>query len=216
VGVYSRDAATGALTQRADGSGCIVTGNLAGCTTGRQLAGANAVTVSADDDNVYVTSLISNSVTSFRRAADGGLSQLKGTAGCVKDATSTGCSLGHALSAPEGIAAAPGGSRVYAAAFNSGAVDTFSRADGAGALTQKPAGAGCVAKARTSSCLRGHSMHGVGGVAVSPDGKHVYATAFASDSLGVFQLAKIRRPGCAAGASSAGPAACAPPRRASS
>ncbi len=47
------------------GRGCIVDAALAGCTTGVQLSGANAVAVSPDDDDVYVTSLLSNSVTSF-------------------------------------------------------------------------------------------------------------------------------------------------------
>ena len=70
--MLARDASTGALTQATDGTGCIVQSALAGCTTGAQLAGANAVAVSPDDSSVYVTSLTSNSVTSFTRTATTG------------------------------------------------------------------------------------------------------------------------------------------------
>ncbi len=41
---------------------------LSGCTAGRQLDGANAVAISPDGDDVYVTSLFSNSVTAFTRS----------------------------------------------------------------------------------------------------------------------------------------------------
>ena len=205
LNAFSRDPSTGALTQMGD-------------TAGRELLGANAVAISPDDDNVYVTSLFSNSVTSFDRASSGSLTQLSGTKACVKDGRSVGCSLGHGLSAPEGLTVAPGGTRVYVAAFNSGAVDTFTRDVDSGALVQKPVGAGCVAKQGTAGCLRGRSLHGVGSVATSPDGKYVYASAFESDAVGVFKLGKTRKPGCASRAATrrAGPAACAGRRRASS
>ncbi len=65
--VLSRDRATGALTQATDGSGCISNAPADGCTTGVQLGGANAIAVSPADDSVYVTSLFSNSLTSFAR-----------------------------------------------------------------------------------------------------------------------------------------------------
>jgi DNA-binding beta-propeller fold protein YncE len=178
--VFSRDGSTGALTQM-------------GRASGRELLGANAVAISPDDDNVYVTSLFSNSLTSFKRGTSGGLTQLKGTSACVKDSRAVGCSLGHGLSQPEGLTVALGGASVYAAAFGTGAVDTFTRDADSGAVVQKPAGAGCVGKAGNGGCLRGHSMHGVGGVATSPDGKFVYATASKSDAVGVFKLARKKR-----------------------
>ena len=94
--------------QATDGSGCIVDTPLSGCTTGTQLAGANAVAVSPDDDDVYVTSLISNSLTSFTRAADtGALTQQSGTSACVIYVFAVGCSLGRALEragGPRGLA----------------------------------------------------------------------------------------------------------------
>ncbi len=135
---FSRNPSTGALMQATDGTGCMVDAALSGCTTATQLAGANAVAVSPDDDDVYVTSLISNSLTSFTRAADtGALTQQSGTSACVIYVYAVGCSLGRAFSAPEGLAVAPDGTSVYATAFKSNAVDVFDRNTSSGALIQK-------------------------------------------------------------------------------
>ena len=108
LGVFTRNPSTGALTQATDGTGCIVNSPLSGCTTGTQLSGANAVAVSSDDDNVYVTSLVSNSLTTFNRAASTGqLTQQTGTSACVIYVLAVGCSLGRAFSAPEGSPSRP-------------------------------------------------------------------------------------------------------------
>jgi sugar lactone lactonase YvrE len=113
LGVLSRNPSTGALTQATDGTGCIVNSPLAGCTTGTQLGGANAVTVSPDDDNVYVTSLLSNSLTTFDRApSTGQVTQQTGTSACVVYVLAIGCSLGRAFSAPEGLAVSSDGASV--------------------------------------------------------------------------------------------------------
>ena len=105
----ARDQTTGTLTQATDGSGCIVNSALAGCTTGVQLSGANAVAFNPGGD-VYVTSLFSNSVTSFTRSrSTGGLAQKQGTAGCLVCLRAAGCSFGRALRSPEGLAVSPDG-----------------------------------------------------------------------------------------------------------
>lgn len=195
--VLTRDPSTGTLTQAADGSGCIVNAALAGCTTGTQLGGANAVAVSPDDDSVYVTSLLSNSVTSFARTpATGELAQLTGTSACVIYVLAVGCSLGRALSAPEGLAVSPDGASVYAAAFVSGAVDVLDRSADSGALMQKARRTGCVVRTPTPNCGLGRALNGASSVAVSPDGRFLYSGAFASNAVGVFERAtKARRRG---------------------
>ena len=188
VGVLARDASTGALTQATDGTGCIVQSALAGCTTGTQLAGANAVAVSPDDSSVYVTSLTSDSVTSFTRTATtGALTQKTGTAACVVFLLANGCSLGRAMNAPEGLTVSPDGGEVYVAAFTSGAIDTLTRNAQSGALMQKPRRPGCVVIAAASDCTLGRALSGASSVAVSPDGRNLYATAFSSDAVGVFK-----------------------------
>jgi DNA-binding beta-propeller fold protein YncE len=186
--VFSRNSSTGALTQAGGGAGCIVEAPLTGCTTGRQVGGADAVAVSPDGADVYVTSVLSNSVTSFARApSTGQLTQLSGTSACVLYVLAVGCSLGQALDAPEGLAVSPDGASVYATSFASGAIDVLDRNGESGALTQKPRRAGCLAAGLPQSCALGRGLLGASSIAVSPDGRYVYSAAFASSAVGVFK-----------------------------
>ncbi|HEY3864726.1 MAG TPA: beta-propeller fold lactonase family protein [Solirubrobacteraceae bacterium] len=186
--VFSRNSSTGTLTQAGGGAGCIVQAPLAGCTTGTRLGGADAVAVSPDGTDVYVTSVLSNSVTAFARAASTGeLTQLNGTSACVLYVLAVGCSLGQALDAPEGLAVSPDGASVYATAFASGAIDVLDRSAESGALTQKPRRAGCLVAGLPQSCALGRGLLGASSIAVSPDGSYVYSAAFASNAVGVFK-----------------------------
>jgi DNA-binding beta-propeller fold protein YncE len=192
---FSRDTSTGALIQATDGSGCIVDAPLAGCTTGTELSGANAVAISPDDGDVYVTSLLSNSVTSFTRSAStGALAQKAGSAGCVVFLRAAGCSLGHALAAPEGLAVAPDGANVYAAAFASSAVDVLDRNRKSGGLIQKPLRAGCLSPHPGPDCSSARSLTNVSSIALSPDGRFAYATAFGANAVAVFRRTTSQHP----------------------
>jgi DNA-binding beta-propeller fold protein YncE len=187
VVTLSRDPSTGALAQAGDGSGCIVESALTGCTVGRQLSGANAVAVSPDGDGVYVTSLFSNSVTSFdRNGSTGALTQLEGTGGCLIYLRSAGCSFGRALFAPEGLAFSPNGKNAYAAAFKTGAIAVLNRGK-AGSVAQKPGAAGCLAPRSLSGCTPARALKGVSSIVLSPDGRYLYSTAFESDAVGIFR-----------------------------
>ncbi len=188
LGVLTRDPSTGTLTQAADGTGCIVNAPLAGCTTGIQLGGANAVAVSPGGDSVYVTSLLSNSLTTFNRASSTGqLTQQTGTSACVINLLAVGCSLGRAMSEPEGVAVSPDGASVYAAAFGSNAVDVFNRNTGSGAVIQKARRLGCVTTGARRDCLPGRALGGVSSMVVSPNGRQLYSAAFSSNSISVFR-----------------------------
>lgn len=181
-----RNPTTGALAQASDGSGCIVDSALTGCTLGRELAGANAVAVSPDDDDAYLTSLFANSVTTFTRAASSGLlTQKEGTAGCLIYLRSAGCSFGRALIAPEGLALSPDGKSVYVAAFKTGAIAVLDRGK-SGAVAQKPGAAGCLARS-LPGCTAGRALKGVSSIALSPDGRYLYSTSFESDAVDVFR-----------------------------
>jgi DNA-binding beta-propeller fold protein YncE len=185
---FTRNSSTGALTQATDGTGCIVDVAVTGCTTGRQLGGADAVAISPTGASVYVTSALSNSVTTFAVAAPGGqLTQLTGTSACLVNLLAVGCSLARTLNDPEGLAVSPDGASVYAAAFRSNALDVFNRNSGSGAVTQKPRAPGCLIASVTSSCLRGRALLAASSVAVSPDGKNVYSAAFTSNAVGIFK-----------------------------
>ncbi|HEY5288316.1 MAG TPA: hypothetical protein VIJ50_14565 [Solirubrobacteraceae bacterium] len=186
--VFTRNPSTGTLTQASGSAGCIVETPLAGCSTGTQLGGADAVAVSPEGSDVYVTSVLSNSVTSFTRTpTTGQLIQKTGTSACVIYVLAVGCSLGQALNAPEGLAISPDDANVYVTAFAPGAIDVLDRAAESGALSQKPRRPGCLAAGPPQSCSLGRGLLGASSIAVSPDGRYVYSAAFASNSVGVFK-----------------------------
>jgi fibronectin-binding autotransporter adhesin len=188
VDTFARNPSTGALTQPGGGGGCIVSTPLAGCTTGAQLGGADAVAVSPNGKDVYATSLFSKSIASFSRSSTSGLlSQKPGPAGCLVFMRSTGCSFGRALDAPEGLAVAPDGNNVYAASFAPGAIAVLNRGKASGAVVQKPNGAGCVAVAAVPECPTGRAMSGLSSLVLSPDGRFLYAAAAKSDAIAVFR-----------------------------
>jgi DNA-binding beta-propeller fold protein YncE len=187
VDPFTRNTSTGALTQPTDGSGCIVSSPLVGCTLGLQLGGADAVVVSPNDANVYVTALTSNSVTAFSRTSTGQLVQLSGTSACLINLLAVGCSLARELSGPEGLAVSPESANVYATAYFSGALDVLNRNAGSGAVTQKPRAPGCLVASAPPGCLRGRALLGASSVVVSPDGKNVYSAAFSSNAVGIFK-----------------------------
>ncbi len=187
---FARDPSTGTLTQAADGSGCIVESPLTGCTTGSQVSGANAVAVSPDDNDVYVTSLISSSLTAFERAsADGSLGQLPGAGGCVAWLGNNGCTPGRALRAPEGLALSPDGRNVYVTAFSSGGVAVMNRFRSTGTVVQKTGRDGCVTIQSIARCNAGRSLAGASSIVLSPDGRFAYVTAYNSNAVDVFRRA---------------------------
>jgi DNA-binding beta-propeller fold protein YncE len=189
VVVLGRDQTTGTLTQATTGSGCIANAALTGCTTGVQLSGANAVAFNPGGD-VYVTSLFSNSVTSFGRSSSGGLTQKKGTFGCLVYLRATGCSFGRALVAPEGLAISPDAANVYVAAFNTGAIDVLERSKKSGTVNQMPGRAGCLAPHSVPGCTPARALRGVSSIALSPDGHYLYSTSFGSNAVDIFRRNK--------------------------
>ena len=139
--------------------------------------------------DLYVTSLLSDSVTAFSRSAAGILTQKPGTNACLVYLRSVGCSFGRAMSAPEGLALSPRGANVYVASFASGAIDVLGRERESGAVRQVPGRYGCVARA-LPDCAPGRALKGVSSIAVSPDGRNVYATSFASNAVDVFRRSR--------------------------
>jgi DNA-binding beta-propeller fold protein YncE len=191
VDVLTRNPATGALTQATDGTGCLTSTPLSGCGTGRALRGADAVTVSADDRNVYVTAGISQSIAMFNRTPRGTLTQPVGAAGCVMNLVAVGCAPGRKLLDPEGLVLSPDGGNLYTTAFASGALVVFDRQASTGALMQKPGQLGCVVSRAKRNCTLGRGgLHGVSSAVISPDGKYLYAVANASNSVTVFRIAR--------------------------
>jgi DNA-binding beta-propeller fold protein YncE len=187
VAVLARNQVSGTLTQASDGSGCIVDSPLTGCTTGIELSGANAVAFNPGGD-VYVTSLFSNSVTSFSRSSSSAvLTQMPGTSGCLVWLRAVGCSFGRSLQAPEGLAVSPDGANLYVAAFKTGAIDVLDRDKSSGAVAQKPGRAGCQAPRSVAGCTRARALRGAGSIVLSPDGRYLYSTSFGSNAVDIFR-----------------------------
>ncbi|HEY0278659.1 MAG TPA: hypothetical protein VGC32_10370 [Solirubrobacterales bacterium] len=205
IGTFTREASTGALTQR----GCITNKAVSGCTLGYEFEGVNAFTVAPKGGDVYATSLTSNSLTTFHTTSSGaGLSQPRGPErevegekaaaaegtpspeGCTVYLRSPGCGFGVAMKVPEGLDISPDGASVYVSAFETGAIDVFDRDAETGVVTQKPGTRGCVAPKKVPGCTLGRALGGTGSIVVSPDGRNVYSTSQLSSAVDVFRRIK--------------------------
>jgi DNA-binding beta-propeller fold protein YncE len=156
--------------------------------------------------------------------------QLGGNEGCLVDHSKPipGCGIGRALKGPgpfmgsRAIALSPDGKNVYVAASGSDAIAVFRRNRRTGTLRQPKGAAGCVAARGANGCGAAIGLDGPNSLAVSPDGRTVYATSRASNSIAIFRrdpktgaltqlpasagcIAGVPIPICAAGRALVGP-----------
>ena len=105
--------------------------------------------------------------------------------------TRTGKPVGPGIKSDEfGVAAvalSPDGRNLYVASRRSQAVAVFRRNQSTGKLTQAPGPAGCVAARGAEGCGFAVGLGGPNSVAVSPDGKNVYATSAQGNSIAIFR-----------------------------
>ena len=184
----------------------------------------------ADDPHGDRSDNYSDLAVFARSPATGALLQLPGRLGCLGPTARGGCTTGRALSGPSSVVVTPDGRNVYLGSF--GGLAVFARNSRTGALRQLGGAAGCLlAPARAARC----SHLGTGArlwpavVAVSADGRNVYALAGDpnGDALlvfrrnrttgaltrlatrdGCFAAPALRRAGCTAAPSLAGPLFC--------
>jgi sugar lactone lactonase YvrE len=191
--VFTRDAATGKLTQPGGEAGCVAMGGADGCATTTGLVGPNAVAVSPDGRSVYATARGSNSVVAYARdPQSGALAQIT----CVSG-TDPGCTHASGLGGADTVAVSPDGASVYVGAFNGNAVAVFARDAGTGSITQTS----CLAADGAEGCTPVGGLVGVEGVAVSPDGTNVYAAGALANTLVTFSrntTGALTATGCAA------------------
>ncbi len=139
--------------------------------------------------------------------SSGALEQLPGRLGCLSSgqASKKVCGKGRALKGAgpgvgsRAIAISPDGRNVYVASALSDAIAVFDRNPVTGALTQPKGKAGCVAsavgqaKGSAQGCGLAIGLDGANSVAVSPDGRNVYATSHGS--AGVVTFIRNRKTG---------------------
>jgi DNA-binding beta-propeller fold protein YncE len=176
-------AMTGDLTEPAGTAGCVSDDGSGPCANGHALVSPQSVAVSPDGKNVYVASGgqavgdRSALVRFNRNRTTGAISQPAGAAGCVSEDGSGPCADGHGLAFAMSVAVSPDGKNVYVAS-EGGGVARFNRNSTTGAITQPAGSAGCVSDDGSGPCADGHGLlFGAWSVAVSPDGKSVYAAS---------------------------------------
>lgn len=123
--------------------------------------------------------------------ADGTIKQKPGTLGCVKESGGS-CLDGVAMTTTSGSVVSPDGRNVYGVSFGGDAVTVFDRNLFSGEIAQKSGTAACVSETGTGgACVDGVALDGGFDVAVSPDGRNVYAAFSTSDSVAVFDRTAV-------------------------
>jgi DNA-binding beta-propeller fold protein YncE len=192
VAVFTRGD-DGRLTQPRGTAGCVSPGGGSGCAVARGISAPEEVAVSPDSRHVLVAGARSNAVAVLSQGP-GGLSQAAGEAGCIARRGAEGCAPGRALTGPVDLAVTPDGLGVYVASSRSDGVAILRRDPRTGALTQSLNRTGCISQdGGGGRCLKGRALDEVWGVALSPDGRNLYAVSAKVNMLGA--IARSRSTG---------------------
>jgi DNA-binding beta-propeller fold protein YncE len=128
----------------------------------------------------------------------GSLDQLAGRNGCLYDprgGSAQGirvnlpgrCGRAAALDGAYEAVASPDGRHLYVASFSGDTLSVFVRNPATGRLTQPAGAAGCVIDGPFQSrCAGTPALDGPSGLAISPDGRHVYVGLYATHGVAAF------------------------------
>ncbi|MDY7095069.1 MAG: beta-propeller fold lactonase family protein [Acidobacteriota bacterium] len=178
LAIFIRDAVTGELAPL----DLLQQGEVQGALIIDGLAGAGALTLSPDGEDLYVASVSQDKVAHFRR--DDGTGLLTFVA-AIQDGEAQGAVTIDGLDQPSSLAVSPDGEHLYVTGANDDAVAVFAR-DGVGALTFVEAQVGLEGLAGASAVVVSPDPDGAGAEA---GGDHVYVAGANDGAVVVFQRA---------------------------
>jgi len=185
ITVFDRDS-DGSLHQKPGNNGCITQSVVAGCAQVPQISNLRDIVVSPDGHNVYAGSPGFGAILTFDRAPTGTLSANGG----MISAPAPGFVAGDRIAGSYGLAVSPDGRNVYSASWSvlDSGIAVLDRDPATGALSQAAAPSidGCVANG-DPRCRLGVAVDQVRDVAVSADGRSVYAATI--EGVAVFDRA---------------------------
>ena len=197
----SRSLSTGALTPLPETETCHFAAQARGCWPRRDFDSAGLV-ASPDGRTLYYAfdaGFASVVAVMARDRKTGFLEQLSGQAGCVGNEEVAGCRVSRGLDLLSELAISPDGRNVYVGSFGDGLVSAFARQRD-GRLVQLAGSAGCL------TGLHGHPIivdvpyrckrtllgDEIDGMAVSPDGRHLYVGSGVYPRVGGVHLFRRR------------------------
>lgn len=188
IAVFSRNPATGELSQSSSPSGCVAAEGNGGCTPARAIDRVTALAISPDGSTLYAASPgLAGGIAVFDRdPLSGDLTQEPGSAGCVNQTGEEGCAVGlNQVVGSHGVAVSADGQFVYAVSASRNAVTVYRR-DPEGGLTPLSLPAGCVRWEGGEGCGGASAMIAPRSIAISPDGGSAYVAGERSDAIVVF------------------------------
>jgi DNA-binding beta-propeller fold protein YncE len=152
------------------------------CRQDPELGDASALALSPDGKFLYVASGTQSAITGYAVGLDGSLTRLAGSAGCIAAAPLEGpgsCQDDNDLRSPSALAVSPDGKNLYVTAGGApGAIMVLARNTVTGALAKDGDAGFCIVDGNSAgSCGAGHDLADAAGVAISPDGAHVFVAA---------------------------------------
>lgn len=188
--LFSRDPATGILTQLPGTAGCITaSGTYANkpntCQALSTLGEPFGISISPDNAYLYVTDAGSPDRLHVlaRDSSTGALHEVQ----CLAQGTLTGCTTARDIGDNMALVVTPNGLHAYSAFFSANGISVFDRDPQTGMLTQKTGAAGCISNdgnddTGAATCAVGRELTGAYSLNVSPDGNTLYVDSYGAST----------------------------------